>query len=121
MLALLFGILTVFTSFLTISLTLKKILWYDLRLKKNLAWLIACFAPLILFMIGFDNFITVIVLTGGVMLGIDIIIIILIYLKAKIKGDLKPAYSLSIPRFLVYSLIAFFIIGIIYEIIYFLK
>jgi len=121
MLALLFGMLTVFTSFLTISLTLKKILWYDLRLKKNLAWLIACFTPLILFFAGFDNFITVIVLTGGVMLGIDVIIILLIYLKAKTKGDLKPAYSLSIPRFLIYFLILFFIIGIIYEIIYFLK
>jgi len=120
-LALLFGILTVFTSFLTISLTLKKILWYDLRLKKNLAWLIACLAPLILFLAGFDNFITVIALTGGVMLGIDVIIIILIYLKAKIKGDLTPAYNLSIPRLLVYFMILFFIIGIIYEIIYFLK
>ena len=119
--ALLFGILTVFTSFLTISLTLKKILWYDLRLKKNLAWLIACIVPFVFYIIGFDNFITVIVLTGGVMLGIDIVIIILIYLKAKTKGDLKPAYSLSIPRFLVYSLIVFFIIGIIYEIIYFIR
>ena len=70
---------------------------------------------------GFDNFITVIVLTGGVMLGIDVIIIILIYLKAKTKGDLEPAYNLSIPSFFVYFLILFFIIGIIYEIIYFLK
>jgi len=120
-LALLFGALTVFTSFLTISLTFKKILWYDLRLKKNLAWLITCFVPLILFIVGFDNFITVIVLTGGVMLGIDVIIIILIYLKAKTKGDLEPAYNLSIPSFFAYFLILFFIIGIIYEIIYFLK
>lgn len=120
-LALLFGILTVFTSFLTISLTLKKILWYDLRLKKNLAWFIACLVPLILFVAGFDNFITVIALTGGVMLGIDVVIIILIYLKAKTKGDLKPAYSLSVPKFLIYFLILFFIIGIIYEIIYFFR
>lgn len=121
MLALFFGVLTVFTSFLTISLTLKKIFWYDLRLKKNLAWLIACLAPLTLFFVGFDDFITVIALTGGVMLGIDVVIIILIYLKAKTKGDLKPAYSLAIPNFLVYSLIVFFIIGIIYEIIYFIR
>jgi len=119
--ALLFGMLTVFTSFLTISLTLKKILWYDLRFKKNLAWLIACLVPLALFIIGFDDFITVIALTGGVMLGIDVVIIILVYLKAKIKGDLTPAYNLSIPKFLIYSLIIFFIIGIIYEIIYFIR
>lgn len=120
-LALTFGLLTVFTSFITISLTLKKILWYDLRLKKNLAWLIACFAPLILFLLGFDNFISVIILTGGVMLGIDIIIIILIYLKAKKEGDVRPAYSLSLPYLFLYFIIIFFIIGIIYEIIYFIK
>jgi tyrosine-specific transport protein len=118
-LALIFGFLTVFTSFLTIGLTLKKILWYDLKLKKDLAWALACFVPLILFIIGLNNFITVISLTGGVFLAIDAILITLVYLKAKTKGELKPAFSLNLPRFLVYGLILFFVLGIIYEIIYF--
>ncbi len=118
-LALIFGFLTVFTSFLTIGLTLKKILWYDLKLNKDLAWALACFVPLILFIIGLNNFITVISLAGGVFLAIDAILITLVYLKAKTRGELKPAFSLNLPRFLIYALILFFILGIIYEIIYF--
>lgn len=118
--ALIFGILTVFTSFLTLGLTLKKILWYDLKLKKDLAWALACFGPLALFLLGFDNFISIISLTGGVFLGIDVILIVLIYLKAKTKGDLIPAYNLNIPRFLAYFLILFFILGAFYEIFYFI-
>ncbi|MEA2113044.1 MAG: aromatic amino acid transport family protein [Patescibacteria group bacterium] len=118
--ALIFGVLTVFTSFLTLGLTLKKILWYDLKLKKNLAWALACFGPLALFLLGFNNFIAIIGLTGGVFLGIDVILIVLIYLRAKTKGDLVPAYNLNLPRFLAYSLILFFVLGAFYEIFYFI-
>ena len=39
-LALLFGILTTFTSFLTTGLTLKKILWYDFKINKHFSWII---------------------------------------------------------------------------------
>ncbi len=117
--ALIFGFLTVFTSFLTVGLTLKKILWYDLGMKKDLSWLMACFTPLLFYFLGFDNFITVISLAGGVFLGIDVTIMILIYLKAKKYGELTPAYSFNFPRLLIYSLILFFILGAIYEILYF--
>jgi len=118
-LVLFFGVLTTFTSYLTLGLTLKKTLWYDLKLKKDLAWALTCFVPLGLLLMGLKNFIVVISLAGGVMIGIDAIIIILIYLKAKTKGDLVPAYSLPLPRLLTYFLVLFFILGIIYEIVYF--
>lgn len=118
-LALIFGLLTVFTSFLTIGLTLKNILRYDLGMNKNLAWFLACFIPLMLFIFGLKNFIVIISLTGGVFLGTDVILIIFSYLKAKTEGDQKPAYNLKIPNFLIYSLILFFILGAVYKIIYF--
>lgn len=119
-LALLFGILTTFTSFLTTGLTLKKILWYDLKINKDIAWALACFVPLLFFLVGLNNFIAVVSLTGGVFLGVDVVLMTLIYLKAKTKGELKPAYSLNLPRLLVYSLILFFVLGIVYEVIYFI-
>jgi len=108
-LTLLFGLLTTFTSFTTLGLTLKKIFWYDLKMDKNLAWLITCFVPLILFLIGVRQFIPVIVFIGGVMLGIDGILILLMYRK------INPKQILIYPLFLI------FLGGIIYEIIYFLK
>ena len=108
-LALLFGLVTTFTSFITLGLTLKKVFWYDLKFSKNLAWAITCFFPLILFLIGVKQFIPVIVFVGGVMLGIDGILILLMYRKIKPKN------------LLVFPLVLIFLGGIIYEIIYFLK
>lgn len=109
-LALLFGLVTTFTSFLTLGLTLKKVFWYDLKIKKNLAWLITCFVPLILYLLGFKSFIAVIGFVGGVMLAIDMILILLMYKKIN-----KRKFS-----FLIYPLILIFVLGIIYQITYFI-
>ncbi len=119
-LALLFGVLTTFTSFLTMGLTFKKILWYDLGINKYASWLIACFLPFGLFLFGLTDFIKIVSISGGALLAINAIIMILVYLKAKTKGDMEPGYSLNLPKVLVYSLVLFFILGAIYEIIYFI-
>ncbi len=104
-----FGLITTFTSFITLGLTLKKILWYDLKLKESLSWLITCFIPLALFLIGVKQFIPVISFVGATMLGIDGILILLMYRK------IKPRQILVYPLFLI------LLGGIIYEIIYFFK
>jgi len=111
----LFGLLTTFTSFITLGLTLKKVFWYDLKIEKNLACTITCFIPLVLFLIGIKQFIPVISFVGATMLGIDGILILLMYHK-KIKNQKS-----KIKNLLVYPLILIFLGGIIYEIIYFLK
>jgi amino acid permease len=114
-LALIFGLLTTFTSFIALGLTLKKVFWYDLKINKNLAWAITCFLPLVLFLIGVRQFIPVISFIGGIMLGVDGILILLMYQK-KIKNQKSKTKNL-----LVYPSILILFGGIIYEIIYFLK
>jgi len=109
-LALFFGLLATFTSFITLGLTLRKTLWYDLKIEKNLAWVITCFLPLILFLAGVKRFIPVISFVGGVMIGIDGILILLMYRK------IKPG-----RKFLIYPLLLIFLGGIIYEITYFVR
>jgi len=107
-----FGVLTTFTSFITLGLTLKKVFWYDLKLDKNLSWLITCFLPFILFLIGIRQFIPLISFIGGVMLGIDGILILLMY-KKQVKSLLL--------YLLIYPLILILLGGIFYEIFYFIK
>ncbi|MBZ1345459.1 MAG: hypothetical protein KY055_02420 [Candidatus Nealsonbacteria bacterium] len=107
-LVLFFGVLTTFTSFIALGLTLKKVFWYDLKLTKNLSWAITCFVPLLLFLIGIKQFIPVIAFVGGVMIGIDGILILLMYRKINPK------------KLLVYPLFLILLGGIIYKIIYFL-
>jgi len=108
-LALFFGVLTTFTSFITLGLTLRKVFWYDLKIEKNIAFAITCFIPLALFLIGVRQFIPVISFVGAIMLGIDGILILLMYQKIS-KGGL-----------VILPLILIFLGGIIYEIIYFIK
>lgn len=106
--SLLFGFLATFTSFIALGLTLKKVFCYDLKIGENLSWFITCFLPFFLFLAGVRSFIDVIGLVGGVAIGIDAVLILLMY--KKIKGN----------RF-VSPLIILFLGGIIYEVINFLK
>lgn len=107
-LALILGLLTTFTSFITVGLTLKKVFWYDFKLNKNLAWLITCFIPLVLYLAGFQSFIAVISAVGGIMLAVDGILILLMYKKVRPERKL-----------LIYPLILVLLGGIIYSISYF--
>ncbi len=111
----LFGIITCFTSFIALGLTLKKTLCYDFRVSKNVSWFIACFLPLFLYLLGFKEFITIIGLTGAVAIGIEGIIIVLLYkvfLQQKFSQKMNPLF---------YILPLFFILGFILEIFYFIK
>jgi tyrosine-specific transport protein len=113
-----FGLLAVVTSFLILGLNLKKVFWYDWKINKYLAWFLTCFIPLGIFLWGGRDFIKVISITGGVLGGLDGLIVALIYLKAKKKGDRSPEYSLSVPKFLPFLLMLIFGLGILYELYY---
>jgi len=108
-LGLLFGLLTTFTSFIALGLTLKNVFLYDLKIKKPLAWLITCSFPLILFLLGFNKFIPVISFIGGVLLAFEGIMILLMYRK------INPTNRLVFP------LILILMAGIIYQIAYSIK
>jgi amino acid permease len=105
------GFLATFSSFAAMGLTLKKTFWYDLKIPKNLSWLLTIFFPFLLYYLGFNNFISIIGFIGGILLAIDGILILLMY--RKVKGEKSSI--------LVYPLILVFLAGIIYQIIYSLK
>jgi len=105
-LGILVGVATTFVGFITLGTTLKKMLVYDLKIKNFYSWVITCFVPLILFLVGFNSFIGLISFIGGVLLGIDGILILLMY--KKIGGK----------KIVIYPLALIFLLGIIYEIVY---
>ncbi|MBU1148685.1 hypothetical protein KKI23_01205 [Patescibacteria group bacterium] len=113
-----FGILTTFTSMLTLGLTLKKVFWYDYKIPHLLSWAITVFIPLTLFFMGLKNFINIIAIIGAVMLAVEAIVVILIFMKARNKSDLIPAYQIKIPNWASYSLIVLLLIGIVYQTVY---
>ena len=107
--ALLFGVLATFAAFITQGIILKKTLMFDLKIKRNHAFIMTCFTPLILLLLGLNFFIPLISLIGGVFLGINGILILLMY--KKIGGKNIIIYPLSLV----------FLLGLVYEIIYFIK
>ena len=107
-LALIFGLLTTFTSFIALGLTLKKIFWYDLKIGKTISWGITCFIPIILFLLGFNDFIKILALVGGTMIAIDGVLISLMYQK------IVPIEK----KIITYPVIIVFFLGFFYEIAY---
>jgi len=107
--ALLIGVLVSLTAFITQGILLKKTLMFDLRIKHWQAFVMTCFTPLILFLLGLKFIIPLISLTGGFLLGVDCILILLIY--KKIGGKNIIIYPLSLV----------FLLGAIYEVINFIR
>ena len=115
------GLLAVITSYFVIGLYLKKVFWYDYKINKTLSWFLVCFIPLIGFLLGLREFIPIVGFLGVIFGAIEGTVLVLTYLKAKKSGDREPEYSLNIPSVIIYSLIVLFILGFIYQIIYFVK
>lgn len=116
-----FGILAVMTSFFVLGLNLKKIFWYDYKINKTVSWFLVCLIPLFGFFLGLRGFIPIISFLGVILGAVEGTLIILIYKKAKKFGNRIPEYSLKIPNIIIYFLIGIFILGLIYQIIYFIK
>lgn len=116
-LGLLFGVLTMATTFLAIGLALKEMYYYDFKVDKTLAWFLSCFIPLFFFLIGVRDFIGVLSVTGAISGGILGTLIILIHSRAKITGDRKPEFVLNISPLVKYLVLTLFIAGVVYQII----
>lgn len=106
------AVLAIFTSNLTLGITLEKVLWYDLKIKKNISWFIASFVPFIVFLVGAKSFISVISFVGAVGVSLNGIIISLMYYKLKSN---RKTLIITLP------LIFIFLLGIVYEIIFLVK
>ncbi|MFC1686923.1 hypothetical protein ACFL0E_01030, partial [Nanoarchaeota archaeon] len=103
-------------SFLTIGTALVEMYNYDFKLPRKLSFFLALFIPLVIGLSGLTTFIVVIGTAGAIAGGIDGILIVLAYWRAKKLGNRKPEYSLNIPRMLSYVIIFMFALGVLYQI-----
>lgn len=112
----LFGVLAVSTSYLMLGSAFIDIFYLDLGISKKLSWLLVVVPPFILFLGGMRTFIDVISLAGSVGIGIEGLVLVILFIKSKSKGDRIPEYSFGLPRWLLYFLAAVFISGAVYAI-----
>jgi tyrosine-specific transport protein len=110
------AVLAMFTSYLTLSIALMGMYSYDYGISRKRGLLMTVFLPLLIASFGLTTFITVIGITGAVAGGIEGVLMILTYWKAKKFGDRKPEYNLKPHKVIGSVLIVMFIFGIIYQI-----
>lgn len=115
---LIFGVFAIATSFLMIGINLKEIFWYDYHLSEKKAWLLTCFVPFIIFLLGLRDFITVVSIAGGIAGGFVGILIIVSFYRAKKMGDMQPAYEIKVPKIFSALMIFIFLLGIVYQFVY---
>ena len=114
------GIFTMLTSYFVLSFSLKNLFIYDLK-KDGLVFLFVSLAPLLLYLlVSFFNiagFVQVLGIGGAVSGGIMGILILLMNLSAKKKGNRKSEYSMPINWFIILIISFIFILGAILEVI----
>ncbi len=112
-----FGLISIWSSYIVVGLDIKNSLNYDLKLPNILAGLIVIILPLLLFFMGLQNFLTLVSMVGGIFIALEGIFIALMWLKSfKLKAEQILFKKLN--SVIAYILIFVFIGAIIYEIIY---
>lgn len=76
-LTLVFGLLTTFSSYLALGLTLLRTYRMDLRLSKGVAWALSVGVPLFLVFSAVRSLLAVLAFTGAILLGIEGLVVLL--------------------------------------------
>ena len=111
----LFAIFSMSTSFLALGLALLWVYDLDLHRSRNVAFLLTVSIPFLIGIAGITSFIQALAITGGIAGGIEGILIILMFWKAKKLGDRKPEYTINLPKILGVALMIMFALGILYQ------
>jgi len=121
----LLGMLTIFTSYLALSIAFIDTLKFDFGKTKTISWLWVSIIPLIIYLLleffNLASFTTIIGIGGVISGGIDAILILMMVKRAKKLGTRKPEYSMPYSETFNWILIAMFTLGAILEIFYTIK
>ena len=118
-LLILFGMFTMMTSFFVLSFALRDAFIFDFN-QKRMAHVYVSIVPLVLYLLVsfFDlvGFVKVLSLGGVISGGVTGILILLTCKMAKIKGEVRPDYSIPLSWSAVVVLSLMFLAGIFFEI-----
>lgn len=116
----LLGIFTMSTAYLSLGNALEEVFQFDDRYKRFRSWFLSSIIPVfIYFLISFSSFFsfTKILSIGGVISGGTIAILILFMVrKSKKVGERKPEYKIPVNWFLIITLSAIFVLGVLREV-----
>lgn len=112
-----FGTITLWSTYIVIARDIKKSLQYDIKLSGALASLIVVILPILLYTAGFQNFLGLVGLVGGVFISLEGILIVLMWLKAS-KLESEEKMLAKINPLITKLLLIIFLGGVIYELVF---
>lgn len=83
------GIISIWSTYIVIGRDVENSLEYDFRFPKLLASFAVILLPLILYLVGFKNFLNLVSFVGGVFVGLEGILIVLIWMRAMKKNKTR--------------------------------
>lgn len=110
------GLISLWSSYIVIGRDVKKSFEHDFNFSRIFSGLIVVLSPLFLYFSGFKNFLELVGLAGGIFIGLESILIVLMWLKACKSGDEERGVFLrKLNPLIIRALLLIFIGGIIYE------
>ncbi|MDP2692593.1 MAG: aromatic amino acid transport family protein [bacterium] len=114
----LFAVLAMGTSCLMAGLALRDSMKWDFNLSRGVSTLLVSGIPFLIFIFGIRGFIEAIDIVGGVFMSVEMLLILLIYWKAKQQGDLKVGkYKLHHTTLLLILLLLALTFGAVYSVV----
>lgn len=104
-------LLSILTTFVSLAYYLKRGLIADFNLNEKLSWLIISLLIVLLSFYNLDNLIKIISLIGSLFIGINLILIMVCYLK------LKNLYYFKFSKIIIYLLIVIFGLGWLFNLL----
>ncbi len=95
----LLGVFSLWTSYVFLGFEAREIFSYDFKLPLWLSALATTFLPLILYVVGFNDFIALVSVAGGVFLALESIMVVLMWQKAKAKTALVGVFLILVFAF----------------------
>lgn len=111
------GILTMFTSYLSLGNSLEDDFLFDEHYKKKKSWILSSMLPIIVFLViqmfDFFSFTQILSIGGVVSGGMASILILIMNKRSKETNERKPEYSIRINKLIIILLSLIFVLGVI--------
>ena len=115
-LANLFAVLALMTSFIGLGFGLKEMYNQDLGITKTKSWILTCAVPALMVLFGITSFSKTLEITGAITGGLTGVLVVLMHSRAKKSGERKPEYAINITTIGKILLMTMFIVGAIFAI-----
>jgi len=105
------GFLAVSTSYLIFASYIKNSFINDFKWSRFISYFLVIIGPLLLYCLHLENLVKLISFMGGMLGGLEGVMLVLVLKKAKQQGEIEPAYQVPLNKVLIAVFVIALVIG----------